>query len=199
MLRSLVEVKGFFGGPAYNVIHWRPPGGVSVGATPSVVDEFHAELVTLYDVLVSVMPTDCTYTILPDVTIFDETTGKATGLVVDSGPAKTYTGTDNTADVPRSAALNLGLITEDWKDGRRVQGRLYLGPVGSRALDSNGQVTASVAANLEDACTAMISGIGPWLQVWSRPKGALATNGSAHDVVRVKINSVPSSLRRRLR
>lgn len=199
MLRTIVQVDGFIGGPGINVIHWRGPGGALGGVDASVVRQFHDELSLLYDSLTTIMPIDCRYTILPDVTVFDPATGKATGVLQCPGDAITYQGQDTKGDLPRASAINLKLGTEDWKDGRRVQGRLFLGPIGGRALTTGGQISPTVAADIEDKCTSFTSGIGPWLQVWSRPKGALASDGTAHDVIGVRVVETPSTLRRRNR
>lgn len=194
--RSVVRATGFVGAPGYNIIHWS--AGVGPGPSdPEGVEEWHDSLQTTLALYSGVLVNGVSMFIEADVVYFDDSDGvilgSTTDPIGDRGIACTGTGTD----MSRATCLTVRHRTSDYVNGRRLQGRTFLGPVASQALDVYGQVNSTIIDDAADNWVGLISGLGGRLAVWHRPTTPTGTDGSYGDVTSISINSVPGTLRSR--
>lgn len=194
--RSIVRITGFVGEPGFNIIHWS--AGVGPGPTdPGGVEEWHDTLQSSFTALADLYNNQQTITIEPDVAYFDASDGVLTGVTTDPAGARVIDCTSVSFVAPRSLCAVMRLRTEEFVNGRRLQGRIFLGPTAQTLLDGAGQVPAFVQEIFTDAFAGTITGLGGRLAVWHRPTAAAPTSGSYGDVTTLAVNGTPGSLRSR--
>lgn len=194
--RSIVRITGFVGEPGYNILHWT--AGVGPGPSDSGgVEEFHDTLEASYSALAGYYNNQQTITIEDAVNYFDDSDGVIVGSTTDPGGNRVIdcTSTDFFAD--RSLCATLRLRTETFINGRRLQGRIFLGPASFNLLGGDGQVGTGQVAAVEAAFAGAISGLGGRLAVWHRPTPPSGTDGSYGDVTSLICNTTPGTLRSR--
>jgi hypothetical protein len=91
--------------------------------------------------------------------------------------------------------MKLRFATATVVGNRRLRGGIYLGPIADFAITSTGAIQSAANAAVASAYQAMISGIGPRLQVYHRPVGG--SGGVAGDVTGVTVMPLPAVLRSR--
>lgn len=194
--RSIVKSVGYIGSPGYNIIHWS--AGTGTGPTdPDGVDEFHSTLYTAYSNLDEFLVTGADWTIESQVVYFDDSDGVLLGSTTDPGGARTWDGADSAKQVDRSLCATLRLRTDDYVAGRRLQGRIFIGPIGASTIGTDGQVGLGAAATIASEFSGLISGLGGRLAVWHRPTTPSGTDGAYGDVTSLICNSTPGTLRSR--
>ena len=115
----------------------------------------------------------------------DVATGQIQNVITQDGPVLSWTqGTATISKVPTASSAVVALITDQWLNGRRLQGRYFIGPLNAEAIDETGQMLDSARADMEDSLYASITGLGGRLAVYHRPTRGQA-NGSYGDVVTV--------------
>lgn len=199
--RSLIGLSGWKGGDGVNVVHWVPRGTANptVGSyDTTIVNGVAADLMDIYAGIVSKMPQGCKVQTLAEVTLLDVTTGKAVGaiaatslpdvLVAQGGPGKTSRATQ--------ATLSLG--TDTFINGRRLRGRVYVGPIGTDALNDDGTVRTDVQTAIGEGFRPLCAdGLSDGqVVVFHRPtKGG--SDGGASPVTSYIVRSLPGTLRSR--
>lgn len=194
--RTVVESTGYTGSPGYNIIHWS--AGVGAGPTdPDGVEEFHDTLETALTTISSILIDGVEFTINPAVDCFDASDGVIVSSTTDPGTPRVIVGSDEGKTLDRSACVTLRYRTEEYVNGRRLQGRSFLGPIGVGAFNTLGQIDATVQSDVEDAWAGLFTGLGGRLAVWHRPTTPSGTDGSYGDVTSVLCNPTPGTLRSR--
>ena len=199
--RTFVGLSGWTGSPGVNVVHWTPaltfPADVG-DYTPAIAAGFLADLRTAYAAVSNRFTQGVSITFPADVALVEATTGALVGTVVASSTPATITSTGSPGKVGRNTMATLALLTSTYTAGRRVQGRIFLGPLGTDALNDSGQVNDDFAAAVVPAFEDIISSgtSDGALTVWHRPK-APSTPGASCVATAVAIRRVPASLRSR--
>lgn len=202
--RSRVALTGWEGAPGVTTYYWTP-GEVTIGdPTPEQVQDFHD--------LLGVAWTDFTIAVVAGVTakvertvdVIDVASGEIVNQIYADGTEPVAVGTDPGVSVSRATMICLSLITDTYIRGRRIRGRHFIGPVGSRGIASDGSTNAERGQIFADAYTAMIHGSAPNLAVYSRPyvnKGSgdpkPSHDGAYGDVQAVSFMNRPATLRSR--
>lgn len=191
--RTRITLTGWTGGPGLNTIHWS--GGTIIGTpTPSNVADFHQELGNAWQVMGGYCADSWSFKVEPTIDILDVDTGNITGVIVSNAPAPTWTqGTAVVSKVARNTVFNIAYGTDVWNAGRRLRGRTFFGPLNAEALGEDGQILPSAITAVNGQFTAITSGLGPRLAVYSRPSGG-PNPGFYGDVVQVACRPKPGSL-----
>jgi hypothetical protein len=192
--RTLITLEGWAGAPGVNVLHWCAPAHLDISNTD--VNNFH-EIVAdmLTDVSAAFYASGVVVSIDPQCTIHDADTGTLVGVEVSGNDPFTMTGSGD-GEESRATQIGMKFLTSDINRGRRVQGRMFFGPVGSSQLDGNGQVASATRASLIPKFDGLVDPIGPRLVVWSRPTPG-NTDGIVSDVQTVDVSQMPFVLRGR--
>lgn len=198
-------ISGFIGGPGINTWH----GEESVLGFDDEDPQAFAEAVrAFYAAVASYFLTSMSIQFPGEVTWHDEEEGKLVEVFAIDAPAQVAgTGSASNGQLSRAtqvvAALNTGVI----RDGKRLTGRHFIGPISNGAIGTDGQVLLSARNNIAAAYGGLIDQPGPNLVVWGPPrKSRPATDdlpalpalpGKKGTVQSVLCRSVPGTLRSR--
>lgn len=194
--RTIIRTTGYVGAPGINVLHWTRGLGPEV-TDPEAVGQFHLEVQTMLESYLDIIPSTITISIDPDVPYFQHTDGVILGVTTDEGYPRSYSGTSSLNNGPRDTALCIRYRTEEFVNGRRLQGRTFLGPISSDAIGNDGQIETGWITDTPDFFTALYTGIGARLAVWHRPTNEPPSNGAYGDVTSVTCNATPGTMRSR--
>jgi hypothetical protein len=192
MYRYRVNLGGWTGAPGLNTWY------VRFAALPIIADvQGVADLLrTGYDSLKGKFGTGYTVDIDPQVDVIEDTTGLLQSSTVITPPAQVV-GTDTGKQVSRATHILARLNTDSVINGRRLKGRIFLGPISSSGMDLNGQITAATMASVSTAFSGLIDLVGGRLVVWHRPSSAGSADGDSGFVQSVTCKPVPATLRSR--
>lgn len=194
--RTIVRITGFVGEPGFNIIHWTAglgPGPSDTGG----VEEFHDTLEASYSAIADAYNNQQTIEIEPQVVYFNDDDGVLLGSTTDPSGSRYIDCTSTSFFVDRAMCLTMRLRTDGYVNGRRLQGRIFLGPASAQYLGGDGLVTEAAAAGVAGAFAGCISGAGGRLAVWHRPTDAAPASGTYQDVTSLSVNRVPGTLRSR--
>jgi len=192
--RTIVELEGYDGAPGVNIFNWCGPAHADI--TQSYVNDFNETLSEAFDAVTAAGWADgVVVTINPNVGVHEVDTGDLVGGFIDEGGPYTWTGTGD-GEESRATQLGFRWLTNDFRNGRRVQGRTFFGPAPSGVLDATGNVAAGIRSTLPPFFDGIIDGLGGRLIVWSRPTPG-NTDGAYADVVSCTIAPKPFILRGR--
>lgn len=194
--RTIVRSDGYIGAPGYNILHWS--AGLGPGPTdPDGVEEFHDTLNTAFTNIVGYLVDDVIWTIEESVSYFDASDGVLIGATTDPTGDRTIVGTGTAAGISRATQMTMNLRTEEFVNGRRLQGRMFIGPVGANIIGAGGQLGLTIPGIVEGEFSGLVSGLGGRLAVWHRPTTPSGTDGSYGDVTSLNIRATPGTLRSR--
>lgn len=195
LARVRLAITGWNGAPGCNTFYFSP--GTTGAWTPSLADNVWMEVHSFVTSLKNHWVGGAVLTVESEVPVIDPRTGDITEMLIADDTAGPVIVTGGDGALPRSTSACVTLKTGQWVNGRQLQGRHYLGPLQGAVIDNNGHVSNEAVNALEDGYVAMISGLGPRLSVWSRPKAGGLKPGYYHDVVDVRCNQLPTNLRSR--
>lgn len=195
--RAVLETTGFAGAPGINVLHFTEGTAAGGAFSQAVVDDLYGELDSIAAAIKNIGAPGTSRMWLPELSILDV----ATGQLVDAktptdGVTPHSTPGNEPGDLPRATAALLQLQSDRFLNGRRLKGRMFVGPLSGSMLDPQGLCSSTCKAVIQDAFVAVTSGVGARLAVYSRPvkNGRAGTWG---DVIAVGVRSTPSYLRSR--
>ena len=192
--RTKVILSGFDGAPGVNLFNWCAPAHGDI--TQEHVDEFHDILNTSYDALTAYFfALGVRWTIDSGVSVHEVDSGEMVGVFTDGGGPYTEVSI-GTGKESRATQVGLQWLTSDFRYGRRVRGRTFLGPIASDCLDTDGNVTVEYRASIPGLFEGIFDEAAPRLIVWSRPSPA-HTTGAYADVVACTVAERPFMLRGR--
>ena len=198
-LRYRPVLSGWQGGPGMNTWH-----GVS-DVLPLDSDQgqqFANEIRTVYETLKSRFVSGVTITFPNEITEHNEETGELVAVHAITSPAAVIA-TASSADgqVPRSTTFVARLNTDTIRDGRRLTGRHFLGPIPEGELGIDGAIATGSRTSVQAAYGGVLDLVGPNLVVWGPPKhdanGNVVAVGKLGRVVSVSVNAIPGTLRSR--
>ena len=189
--RTKVTLNGFDGAPGVNILNWCAPGHADIDQEH--VDEFHEILDdAIQAATAGVFAAGVVVAIDDTCTVHEVDDGALVGVIVAEGGPYGITGTGSGAS-SRATQAGLRWLTSDFRYGRRIQGRTFLGPLSASALEADGNLSPATLASLGAAFSGLYDGLGSRLIVWSRPSIAHPT-GAYADVTGLSVSSKPFSL-----
>lgn len=191
LARVKIEYTGWSGGPGLSQLHFSQ--GTTTW-TDEVVTGILDEVASGLQSVAALWAPEVVVTVSPEVPIFDSATGDIVDVIVSSEPPSPFQSTAATGAASRATQIVVGLKTGEWKNGRQVQGRFFLGPVTGATITNAGQIASASIDGIINGLEATISGVGPRLTVWSRPKLPLLDNGTWHDVTLIAPSPTPGIL-----
>lgn len=199
--RTFVGLSGWNGGPGVNVVHWEPTGSLGseiADYTPALVVQAILDLRTAYDAAVDYFAPGVTVSFPNNAALIDAATGQVVGDVQGNDFVQDLTANGTDGKESRATQATLALKTGTFIDGRRLQGRIFLGPLASGAFQSNGYLDLTfqsvVNAAFENLTTGGESDIQ--LAVWHRPKPPSGA-GAVAGVSSALLQNVPAVLKSR--
>lgn len=190
--RIPVELGGWFGAPGVNVIYATAPAHGSFNASnlagilQSIYDSYNDSLSYIAPGVTIDVPDICQ--------VYDDNDGSLL-YVQDSGETfPVLTGSGNGSESRASQAL-LQLHTQDIINNRIVQGRIFLGPLASGAVGTDGLITPTAVDDLLEAWSGTIDPLSSRITVWHRPKNG--TGGQYCDAQTMTVRARPATLRGR--
>jgi hypothetical protein len=195
LARVRIALTGWDGAPGVITEHYSPGtlGTFNLVSIQDLVDEVHDRYLAQADVFLNTMY----LTVDPAVELFDVATGEMTDVIVAEDAPGTVGGAGSGTSLSRATMMGIRLGTSDFRYGRRIQGRLFWGPIAGAVMHTDGHIGASQAASAAASFAASISGLGPRLCVYSRPQPLKSREGNWADVTSVTVSPVPFVLRSR--
>lgn len=195
LARVVINLTGWNGAPGVNVLHFS--GGSTSDWTSEVVLAMCDEVVQMTDDLKEWWAPGITMQLRPDVDIIDVATGDIVDQVAPSPAFGPISSTGASGQESRATQAVVRFKGDRWVRGRRIQGRMFLGPLNSAIMASDGTIADENLPSIPDAFEAMISGLGTRLAVYSRPNPGLARAGDYADVTSVSCSKTPGILSKR--
>lgn len=194
LYRTRVTLNGWQGGPGVNTFIW------SQGTLPEVagdeVSSWHQDIADAYVAVRQYLCDGLVFQVQPEVDVLDSATGNITGVLVATGGAVGDTaGTSQTSALSRATQAIVSTKTDVWQGGRRLQGRIFLGPIAADAFTETGQFSNTFMGNVENAFGALNTGLGPRWAVYHRPRGS--ADGYYGDIVNVTCRPYAGNLKSR--
>lgn len=194
LYRTRIALTGWEGAPGVNTVYWTAGLGGSGVASPQDVADFHQELGNAWQTMGGYCCDSYTATVQGTVDVLDPATGDITGIVQSNTAEPVFTqGTATISKLSRATMVCVALQTDVWRNGRRLAGRYFIGPLNTEAFGEDGQILASASESIQDSLYASITGLGPRLAVYHRPTAGQA-NGYYGDVVNVVARRKPAVL-----
>ena len=199
--RTYVGLTGWNGAPGVNVVHWEPHGTLGADAedyTPTLVVAAILAMRTAYEAAVDYFSPGVTVHFPNDATLIDVATGDAVDSVVGNDYVQDLVAAGTNGQESRATQACLALKTARFINGRRLQGRLFLGPISSGALQSNGQMDTTFVSDVNTAFLPLTTGGTADIQlaVWHRPKPPNGA-GDVAGAVTALVGAKPAILRTR--
>lgn len=141
--------------------------------TPITADatDVCARVRTFANAIIGLLPTGQLWSVQPAVDLVDSVDGQLAGGLVATTPAL-VTGTGGTV-APTATEMLLAANTGLVVNGRRLQGRSFIGPCAITVVSGTGQLGPTQQTTLQNAANVMISGsTTSFPVVWHRPKKA---------------------------
>lgn len=195
--RTRYILENWTGAPGYNILHFS--GGIPSGQSWSqeVVNSLATELHAILGDLQKHVCAGVSMRLDPEFALIESTTGKIQDVVIATEGLNAWTATGADTAVPRGACMNIKFMGDRYVNGRRLNGRMYLGPLAGDQFDASGQIKASTIPYVEEYFSGLLGGIGARLAVYHRPTTSGVADGSYADVAEVKVQQRPSYLRSR--
>lgn len=184
------------GGPGVTTWYFSP-GVPPVQWTDAGLVDVLDEVLAFYTDFKPFLAAEVQVTVDPVVDIVQVDNGNMVNQIVVSGATRTVQGAGVAAHGNRASQLCVNLLTDKFAKGRRLRGRHYHGPLADRSIDGNGFIESLAYDFPQDGYTAMVSGIGTRLAVYSRPSSKGASDGSYGDVTALRVMERPAILRSR--
>jgi hypothetical protein len=177
MYRVRTVLQGWQGAPGLSTCYFGAPGGANGTDALAAANRVRGS----WDVVKTIMGSGLTMQVLGQVDIIDPVAGALQGSLAVTQPA-VVTGTCGTGAGPAALAGGLQLHTADVVRGRRVIGRLFIGPL---CATNTGNVVppAGVGTAIAAMGVALVTvspPATPPLRVWSRPVFDKVTHALIH-------------------
>lgn len=197
LARMTIELGGWVGGPGVSVLHFSE--GTSAGwASQAVIDDLYDEVNALLSTMAPVYVPGVTLTASQELRIFDAADGSLVDIASPTDAPPVYTSTAAASPTSRATAALIRFGTGDFVNGRRLKGRMFLGPIAVASISNEGEITSALRSAVPGWFTAITSGVGPRLAVWHRPTILAPSSGSWGDVTNVSVRPTPTYLSSRL-
>lgn len=198
-LRYRPVLSGFSGAPGINTFH----GMTDVfPINITQAQQFADEIKAVYLAMQSIFASGVTITFPGELTIHDELTGELMEVVAVTPPATvTSSGSLSDSNMPRSVQAVARLNTNVIRDGRRLVGRHFIGPINQTAVHTDGTIVSASRTLIANSYGGILDVVGPNLAVYGPTKRDEAGNptsaGKLGKVTGVSVLTIPGTLRSR--
>ena len=189
------DLSGWSGAPGVNVVFFS--AGTSVVEPHTMCQEAYTELHNMYVVNKAYLVAGVTVAVARDVQVIETVTGELQDVITIVGPETDVVGTGVAGNLSRGTQALVRFSTDHFANGRRLIGRMFLGPIAAGCFDEEGKIAPSVRTGIDNSFVAMTSGIGPRLAVYHRPTKLLPLSGFYGDVVSADCVALPGNLSKR--
>lgn len=197
LARMTIGIDNFPGAPGYNILHFSEGTAGGNAWAQTVVDDLYAEILQLcYDNAQFQRP-GVLIQVSPELDIIESTTGQLQDVKGPTDLPVDVVGRGSGSDVPWAACALVKFSGDRIINGRRLNGRMYFGPLSGNALATDGSIASGAAAGISDNFDAVTQGLGVRLAVYHRPSSVAPSSGDWADVQSVTVRPTPSNLRRR--
>lgn len=193
--RVFIDLDGYPGAPGINVLHFSQ--GSSMSWTQGVVDSVCNDVVGMIEANRTYWAPEVTMRVRSSVDIIDVASGQIQNQITPGISLGTISSSGASGKESRASQILVRFESDQWIGGRKLRGRMFLGPMADDVCDNGGYINAAVESNIIDSFVAMTSGLGPRLAVYSRPGGPAKPTGQYADVVNVSVRPTPAILRKR--
>jgi hypothetical protein len=197
-MQSQVDQAGDIGGNGLSLFHWKTFGDAPV--TQADVQSFHTALHAMYTALASRLPANMTWSILPEVKVFDSSSGALTSLTSEGVAQPTITGSSSDTGYPAGVGGRLNWYTNSIVNNRVLRGATFIIPLAPSDWTPSGSIGGPTQSALIGAGSGLISASaqgGVPFCVWHRPKKGQTSGGVLGQVYTVTVGTTPASLRSR--
>lgn len=192
IMRVRFNITATTGLPGLHTTYWK---GASSSPVSADALDVVARVRAYWDAIKGLVAPGVIITCNVPVDVLDQTTGLLIGQLGAGSPAS-VTGTGS-AIAPRATMMLLRYNTGVVVNGRRLQGRSFIGPVGVNT-NSSGSVAGASAGLLVSATSTLQTGpTSSLIQVWHRPTAANPSGGLSADVISFSTNNEFAVLRSR--
>lgn len=200
LYRVRATISGPFGSPGLSTTYHRCPAPPTLAAAQAASDRVRGS----WDVVKTVLSNTCTVQMQPGVDVIDDADGSLDASF-GTTPLGIVTGTAAVPIGPPQVMAGLVLSTSTVVDGRRLRGRLYIGPLANTTTVSvapaGGLLTAVQAMGTALITVAPPAATAP-IMVWHRPlknsSGVVTRLGSSSEVLAANVAPKWFTLRSRL-
>lgn len=193
LARLVVNLYGWEGGPGVNVYHFEY-------ADEEALQEVPGLLQSAYTGVKSWLLAGVAVETPLEALIIDPSTGKLQNVITLS-PTVNVIGSGSGSSIPRGTMANVRHLTDHVLDGRRLNGRNFIGPIAYGALDSGGNVTGAARSAFSAMFDGMQDLVAARLMVYHRYREATEdrpkSDGFAAHVQRSECLAKPGNLRGR--
>lgn len=194
--RSRVALRWDAGSPGVNTYYWTAGVPSPLDWTNSA-DQIHDELAQAYRNMSGYINELVSWAVEDTFDIIDVESGQIVDQKTLSGTTNAGTGTGTGKSGPRFVQAFVGFRTDLFRNGKRLRGGVYIGPLGGDTTLPTGAFGQGDIDTFEDAFYAVTNGPGPRLGVYHRPQKGQTSGGYYADVVSVKCKRTPAVLRSR--
>lgn len=194
-------LSGFVGGPGINT--WHAEAVLGQGLIGDGVSEaFAASVRAVYQALRGYLVANTLVTFPGEATVHDEETGTLVRAIAFAPPEQVTSNASSTmSQTSRATQAVVRLNTGTVRDGRRLQGRHFIGPVSSDAIGTDGQLSLTARNEIAAAYGGVLDFVDGRLVVYGPPKlddnDNVESVGKKATVTSVFVNPTPGSLRSR--
>jgi len=170
-IRVNTTFTGMAGGPWYNSLAF-------TGTTLANAQDAADAVLTFWTSVCAYMKCGGTATVEPEVTIYSDATGEATG-VFNTTPSTPISIPSGSGMLPTATQLLMRLRTGVFAGGREIRGRIFVPALDESANDS-GRPNSGIITPMALALTTLISDTDSVLAVYSKKAGTTAVvNGGS--------------------
>lgn len=195
VVRATVGLINFPGALGVNVLHFALPGRGE--PTQTQIDDLNDALEAAYGAVSGSLVLGMQAIVVPEFELVDETGSILEGVMTPTTPAAAVTGTAE-GYTSRATQMNMRLYTSAIRAGRRVRGRIFLGPIGNAAIASDGSIDPADAGAANTAFTALLGtelALGVYCR--ARPEVGGGFIGAFYEASAVEVQDLPGVLRSR--
>lgn len=162
--RIQANLAGWTGGPGVSTFYWQFHEGEEIADAGQAATDLRGMYNALKDYIVS----GVTINIEPTVDLVEHTTGELVGRFSITPPAG-VAGSAGTSASNRATMLKTRFLTSQIRAGRLMRGGVFIGPIGSAAMDTSGQIPTTTINAVSAAFAPILAWPDPGLLVWGRP------------------------------
>jgi hypothetical protein len=160
LARIRTVFTGVAGTPWYSNLYFLNDGGTSIAATATTW------VTAFWNSLDNQMGAGISWATDPEVPTFNQATGKITKTDAVTPGTGTSSGVGEV--LPYATQLLIRLVTDEFVNGRRVRGRIFV-PAPLEADNVSGLPGASIRTPAQTAINTLITSSTSTLAIWSRP------------------------------